>query len=181
MSAVSWEDFARLAGAPVTMTLRGRVESSDGVTERMTFVPPDNWRIEDDRGRLRYLANDTGHYQWPEAGGDEPACFQPRRPGFWHSGGSISTDLVRPRELTDPRDDDFTRPAGPVEQVTVLGRPAWQVLLLPPPRKPQPVWQVLDVESGVILAYRSPDGVPLLAFTELVAGAPVPPETFTTR
>lgn len=166
---VTWADFARLASAPVTLTMRGRVASADEPAEDLVFAPPDLWRVEDERGRLLYLANDAGHYQWRAAGG-QLACFQARRAGTWHGGGVNSTDLVRPRNLLSPGDDDFIRPVGSVEEVTVIGRPAWRVLLAPPPRKPQPVWQVLDVESGVTLAYQTPGGQTLLGFTSLATG-----------
>lgn len=164
VGTVTWDDFARLAGAPVTSALRGRTASADEPAERFLFAPPDLWRVEDDEGRLLYLANDVGHYQWRESSG-QVACFQPRRSGYRHSGGVNCTDLVRPRDLLTPRDDDFTRPIGPVEETTVIGRTAWRVLLAPPPRKPEPVWQVLDVESGVTLAYESPDGLTVVGFT----------------
>lgn len=166
VGTVTWDDFTRLASAPVTLALQGRVTSVDGPAERLIFAPPDFWRVEDDHGRLRYLANEIGHYQW-RAGNDEQACFQTRQPGYWHSGGVNSTGLVRPRDLLNPTDDDFTRPAGPVEEATFIGRPAWRVMLTPPPRKPQAVWQVLDVESGVTLAYQSPEGLTLVGFTSL--------------
>jgi hypothetical protein len=163
---VEWDEFARLASAPATVTLRGRVTSVDEPAERMIFAPPDFWRVEDELGRLRYVANDAGHYQW-RASGSGLACFQGRRSGYWHAGGVNSTTLVRARDLVNPVDDDFTRPAGPVVETTFIDRPAWRVMLAPPPRKPQPVAQILDVESGVTLAYQSPEGLTLVGFTEL--------------
>lgn len=177
MSSLSWDDFARLASAPVTLALQGRVASADEPPERLAFAPPDFWRVEDDHGRLRFLANDTGYYQWNALNRDRP-CFEARRPGYWQSGGVNSAGLVRSRDLLNPADDDFTRPAGSVEEVTVIGRRAWRALLVPPLRKPQPVWQVLDVESGVTLAYQSPDGLTLLGFTSLATGVEFPPDTF---
>lgn len=177
MGTVSWDDFARLASAPVTITLQGRVVSVDEPAERVIFIPPDFWRVEDDHGQLRYLANDTGHYQW-HASNDDQARFQRRRPGYWHSGGVNSTELVRSRDLVNPIDDDFTRPAGPVEEVAFIGRPAWRVMLAPPPHKPGGVWQVLDVESGVTLAYQSRDGQTLLGFTSLESYIEPPPGAF---
>ncbi len=62
VSIISWDEFAGLASAPVTRTLQGRVVSADEPAERVAFSPPDLWRVEDDHGRLRYLANETGHY-----------------------------------------------------------------------------------------------------------------------
>jgi hypothetical protein len=177
---ISWDDFARLAGAPVTVTVRGRVWSTDAAAaERVTFAPPDFWRVEDEGGRLRYLANDDGHYQWPAEGGPV-SCFQPRRPGDRYSGDTAGAYLIRPRELVRPDDDDFTRPAGPVEELLFLDRPAWRVLLTPPPRKPQPVWPVLDVASGVTLAYETVDGTNVVEFTSIVIDIEVTPETFMT-
>jgi hypothetical protein len=174
---VSWAEFAGLASAPVTVALRGRVASADEPAERLIFAPPDFWRVTDDHGRLRYLANETGHYRWRTSSG-ELAGFEERRPGCWTSGGVNCTDLVRARELVNPIDDDFTRPAGPVQEIVFIGRPAWRVLLAPPPHKPQPVWQILDVRSGVTLAYQSPDGPTLIAFTSLATDIDLPPETF---
>ncbi|WP_433291388.1 hypothetical protein ACQP2F_25350 [Actinoplanes sp. CA-030573] len=175
MSNVSWTQFARLVGAPVTVTLRGRVASADEPAERVCFAPPDLWRVTDDDGHLRYLANDDGHYTYPP--GETRACFQPRRKGFWHSGGTVCSALIHPRDLDDA-DDDFTRPLGAVEEIAFLGRVAWRVLLAPPARKPQPVWQVLDVASGVTLAYQAPDGQPLVAFTALETDVALPDGTF---
>lgn len=175
--AVTWADFVRLESAPVTTTVRGRVESMDDPSERVVFAPPDLWRIEDDGGRLRYLANDDGFHQWqPQT--SEIACFQPRRPGFWHSGGTVSPSLIRPRGLANPRDDDFTHPLGAVEEVDFLGRPAWQALLAPPARKPQPLLQTIDLESGITLAFQSPDGLLLAGFTSLETGFRPPGGTF---
>jgi hypothetical protein len=177
VGTVTWDDFARLASAPVALALRGHVAPADDPGEQVLFAPPDLWRVENEQGRLLYLANDAGHYQWRASGG-QLACFQERRPGYWHSGGVNSTNLVRPRNLLSPGDDDFTRPVGSVEEVTVIGRPAWRVLLAPPPRKPQPVWQVLDVESGVTLAYQTPDGLTLVGFTSLATGIEIPNGVF---
>src|SRR5262245_1257229 len=117
VATVSWDDFVRLASAPVTLALQGRVAFADEPAERLIFAPPDLWRVEDDHGGLRYLANDTGHYQWRASSG-ELACFQARRPGYWHSGGVNSTSLVLPRDLVNPIDDDFTQSIGPVEETT---------------------------------------------------------------
>jgi hypothetical protein len=177
VGTVTWDDFARLASAPVTLAVRGRVASADEPAEHLVFAPPDLWRVEDELGQLLYLANDAGHYQWRAADG-QPACFQARRAGTWHGGGVNSTNLVRPRNLLSPSDDDFTQPVCSVEETTVIGRPAWRVLLAPPPRKPQPVWQALDVESGVTLAYQTPDGQTLLGFTSLATGIAIPNGAF---
>jgi hypothetical protein len=175
---IRWDDFARLASVPVTISLQGHVHSTDtAATELVTYAPPDFWHIEDEGGHLRYLANDAGHYQWP-AGGGQLACFQPRRPGHWHSGDMTSPNLIRPRELVQPVDDDFTRPAGPVVEILFLGRPAWRVLFTPPPRKPQPVWQILDVASGVTLAYQSLDGTNAVEFTSFVTDIELSKATF---
>jgi hypothetical protein len=177
MGTVGWESFARLAGAPVTVTVRGEVRSADMTPyERFWFAPPDSWRIEDESGRLRWLANDAGYYR-PRSDG-AGAGFEPRQPGVWHSGDMTAPTLIRPRDLLRPIDDDFTRPLGPVEVVEFLGRQAWQVLLAPPPHKPRPVWQVLDAVSGVTLAYRDPDGAAVVEFTAIETGADVPADTF---
>ena len=178
MTGPRWGDFTQLASAPVTVTIRGEVRSIDTAPiEVLSYEPPDQWRIEDGAGNLCYLANETGHYQWPRGGGPL-ACFQPRQPGVWRSGGMTSPSLIKPRDLVHPQDDDFTRPAGPVEELTFLGRRAWRVLLAPPPRKPQPVWQILDVASGVTLAYQTPDGVGVVEFTTISTNLEFPPETF---
>ncbi len=178
MRDITWEQFALLASAPVTVALRGRVVSIDPPhVEWISHTPPDWWRIEDEDRRLRFMANESGHYTWP-AGRSEAACFQPRRPGYFTSGGMVSPSLVRPRDLLRPIDDDFSRPAGRVEELTFIGRQAWRVLLAPPAHKPQPVWHVLDVLSGVTLAYQTPQGVSVAAFTELETDVEFPPGTF---
>jgi hypothetical protein len=78
----------------------------------------------------------------------------------------------------DPGDDDFTRPVGAVEETTFIGRPAWRVVLAPPARKPQAVCQVVDVESGVTLAYQSPDGLTLVGFTSLETNVELASDVF---
>jgi hypothetical protein len=175
---VTWEQFALLASAPVTVALRGRVVSIDPPhVEWISHTPPDSWRIEDEDRHVRFLANESGHYLWP-AGRSGAACFQPRRPGYFSSGGMVGPSLVRPRDLLRPTDDDFSRPMSRVEEVPFIGRQAWRVLLAPPARKPQPVWQVLDVISGVTLAYLTTEGVSVAAFTELETDVELPPEAF---
>jgi len=179
LTAPTWRDFVALEGRPVSVTVRGTVRVDDGQTdtiERMTYAPPDHWRIEADDGTLRYLANDTGHVQYPRGGGPV-ACFQPRDAGHWQSGGTASPPLIRPRGL-DPLDDDFTRPIGPVRELTYLGRPAWQVVLAPPARKPYPMVQVVDVATGLTLAMQSLDGHLLLGFTAIETGITLPDDTF---
>lgn len=176
----SWARFAALASSPVTVAVRGAVctlETGPQAVEYVTFAPPDNWRIEDREHRLRYLANEVGHFQYP-AGGGPVACFQPRRTGWWHSGGMESPALIVPRNLTEPADDDFTRPTGPVEAITYLGRSAWRVTLAPPARKPQALVQVLDVASGVTLALESTTGACLIAFVDIETGVDPPDGTF---
>jgi hypothetical protein len=178
MGVVAWEEFAQIASAPVTKTVHGRVRSIDMTPyEQVSYAPPDYWRVEDEHGRLRYLANETGHYLW-RPGGRELAWFHPRRPGEWHSGDMTSHSLIHPRDLLGPLDDDFTHPAGPVQEVIFLDRPAWRVLLAPPPHKPEPVWQILDVTSGVTLAYQSPDGAAIAEFTGIETDVELPPEAF---
>jgi hypothetical protein len=176
--AITWDDLARLESAPVTTAVRGRVWSADDPPERVVFAPPDFWRVEDDAGWLRYLASDDGFHQWQPPEG-EVACFQPRRPGFWTSGGTTSPSLIRPRGLTNPRDDDFSRPLGAVEEVDFLGRRAWRVLLAPPARKPQPLLQTIDVESGITLAFQSREGRLLAGFTSLETGFEPSADSFT--
>jgi hypothetical protein len=170
----SWTEFAELASAPVTVTVRGRVRSTeDQTSEWVTFAPPDFWRIADADGTLRFLADAEGRYDW-SSGGEVPV-FTPRDPREFHWGGRFSPGLINPRALDG---DDFTRPGGPVEEVTFLGRPAWRVLLLPPPHKPHPILQFTDVATGITLATQSPDGAYFLGFTELETGIDLPPDAF---
>jgi hypothetical protein len=175
MTRPTWESFAELASAPVTVTVRGRVVGGDDGPEVFSFSPPDRWRVEDDDHRPLYVADDEARYQWADG---SFLSFEPRDPRSWISGGVECTGLIKPRELIHPIDDDFTSPAGPVEEVTFLGRPAWRLLLRPPPRKPQAVWQYLDVASGVTLAFRGWDGTPGVGFTAIETGVELPPGTF---
>lgn len=181
MTRPTWEQFARLASTPCSQTVRGTVTSAEtgtGTAEHVSFAPPDQWRIEDGEHCLRYLANHVGHFQYP-AGGGPVACFAPRRADYWHSGGMQSPSLIMPRDLMKPVDDDFTAPLGPIEEVSFLSRRAWRAVLAPPARKPHPVVQLLDVDSGVTLAYQSTDGQPILAFTGITIGEPLSADTFT--
>ena len=173
-----WQRFAELASAPVRTTVVGRVHSAEiGVTEHVTFAPPDRWRIADAAGRLRFLADDDAWYRYDEVG--TLAEFRPRSPGTWYSGMMESTTLIHPRDLlTSTHDYDFTAPLGPVDEVTHLDRAALRVTLAPPAHKPRPVVQYLDLASGVTLAYTTVDGEPLIGFTEIATGVALPPGTF---
>ena len=173
-----WQRFAELAGAPVRTTVVGRVHSTElGVTEHVTFAPPDRWRIADGVDRLRFLADADAYYRYDEDGA--LAEFRPRSSDTWYSGMMESPALIHPRHLVAPiDDDDFTAPLGPVEEVTYLDRAALRVTLAPPERKPRPVVQYLDLASGVTLAFTSTDGEPLIGFTEIAAGVALPPGTF---
>jgi len=172
-----WQRFAELASASVRTTVVGRVHSTElGVTEHVTFAPPDRWRIADGVDRLRFLADADASYRYDEDG--TLAEFRPRSADTWYPGMMESPALIRPRDLVAPIDDDVTAPLGPVEEVSFLDRAALRVTLAPPARKPRPVVQYLDLASGVTLAFTATDGEPLIGFTEIATGVALPPGTF---
>lgn len=47
--------------------------------------------------------------------------------------------------------DDFTHPTGPPREVSFLGRPAWEIELAPPARKPHPMQITVDKATGLVL------------------------------
>ncbi|PQP12597.1 hypothetical protein C5613_42755 [Rhodococcus opacus] len=78
--------------------------------------------------------------------------------------------LLRRRSAADWSGDDFTRPAGPVEETDFAGRRCWTVELAPPPNKPHPLRIWVDIESGQMLGYRSEQVGEGAQFVDLIVG-----------
>ncbi|MBF6326350.1 hypothetical protein [Nocardia cyriacigeorgica] len=86
--------------------------------------------------------------------------------------------LVQRRSAADWQGNDFTRPAGDVEEVEFAGRRCWTVELAPPPGKPHPLRIWVDVESGQMLGFHSEAAGRGARFVDLVVGADVHDDLF---
>lgn len=89
------------------------------------------------------------------------------------------SDLLVNRPATDWLGDDYTRPAGPVEDVTFLGRECWAVDLAPPPRKSGALRLTVDRESGAVLEERNDTAGFDVGYVELAVGPAIDPALFT--
>lgn len=86
--------------------------------------------------------------------------------------------LFNRRGATEWTGDDFTRPTGPPEEVTYLGRDCWAIELAPPERKPHPMQLVVDAETGMFLAQRVDAVGYSYSFAELSLGGELDDDLF---
>lgn len=149
----------------------GRVrvsESTHRVMRRGELI-----RRESLDGRPRAIVGETTMWIWLDDAG-LPTAF-PKASTAWGWDDHV---VVRPA-LSRWDGNDFTKPTGPVEPTTLLGRPAWSVELAPPRHKPFPITLVVDAETGVVLQERNDGFGSVVEWTELCLGADLPDELFT--
>lgn len=87
--------------------------------------------------------------------------------------------LLERRPASEWAGDDFTQPAGPVEEVDFTGRRCWTVELAPPPHKPMPLRIWVDIESGQMLGYRAEQAGVGAQFENPVIGEEIDDAVFT--
>ncbi|HEX8304877.1 MAG TPA: hypothetical protein VF612_08355 [Jatrophihabitans sp.] len=122
-------------------------------------------RLEHPDGRPSLIVGEERCWQFR---GDDPVPVEsPSSAVAYHGNG---TQLLHRREANEFTGDDFTRPTGPVEQTTFLGRPAYAVELAPPAHKPFPVQLVVDAETGLVLQQRNDGFAAVDEWTEFVVG-----------
>jgi hypothetical protein len=138
--------------------------------------------VESSRSRLRVGGTDgTMCFVWGKDtvwtwGSDGTVCARPRDYG---RVGSPVSELVTRRELDEWDGDDFTHPASSPAARTFLGRPAWEVTLLPPDRKPHPLTMVIDARTGMILSERNDAFTSVIEWTDLEVDVELDDERFT--
>jgi catechol 2,3-dioxygenase-like lactoylglutathione lyase family enzyme len=163
------------AGSP-RPSFAGMRTATDGVTEP---GPLRVWRdgarirIDESDGRPNFIAGDRSCWRF-EAGRAEPI----RSPASAARYGIRGTELLTRRDADEFLGDDFTRPAGPIEATTFLGRPAWGVELAPPAHKPYPMQLVIDAETGLVLQQRNDGFGSVDEWVEFVVGEAFPEGLF---
>jgi len=73
--------------------------------------------------------------------------------------------------------DDFTA-TGPARETEFLGRPAWEIELVPPPHKPHPLQMIIDRETGLVLREANASFETYHEWTELDMNSDLPDELF---
>lgn len=155
----TWSQAVGRMAAVGFASVRGRMVSQVPDSEQawvevwFWHVPPDRWRIEDDRG-LRDL--DDGQQRLIRDG-DGRIQRLPHTGLHWTQGHPVEL-LGRANAGHHPFGDpnDFSTPtAGPVE-VKVAGRQAWEFTVAPPPHKPSPLRLACDDETGAVVRMTSP-------------------------
>ena len=122
-------------------------------------------RLERPDGRPSLIVGDERCWQFR---GDDPVPVEsPNRVVVYQGNG---TQLLHRRLAGEFTSDDFTRPIGPVEETTFLGRPAYTVELAPPADKPFAIQVVVDAETGLVLQQRNDGFGSVDEWTEFVVG-----------
>jgi hypothetical protein len=103
---------------------------------------------------------------------------QPRTTRFNPAPDDLEFGSARPNEGRWTG-DDFTIPTGAERAVTFLDRPAWQVELGPPPRKPYPMQMTVDAATGLVLREGNDALGSFHEWTELNIDADLPDHLFT--
>jgi len=127
------------------------------------FKDRERYRVEALDGRLLTIRQPGRTYVFHED--DMPTRLDDDEDGTVYHGAH--GNVIRRRHPTDWRGDDFTRPAGPPRATTYLGRPAWEVELVPPAHKPSALVLTIDAENGMTLEQRSVEFGVLSRWTEL--------------
>ncbi|QCQ92324.1 LolA family protein [Rhodococcus sp. SGAir0479] len=131
-------------------------------------------RIETLDGRPVFITDGESAWQF-DGTGDPPLRSDARRVRYLGSG----RELLVNRPAHEWLGDDYTRPAGPIEETTFLGRDCWAVDLAPGPRKSGVLRIVVDRESGVELEQRNVAADVRVAYADLTIGEPVDAGLFT--
>lgn len=188
------EVLVTMADGP-SLPLRGVIRKTPDTPERINFayaadrepvvvgVGGGDVRVWRDRSRMRIETPDgrpvfitDGDSAWQFGPTDEPPIRSDARRVRYLGTGS---ELLSNRPAHDWLGDDYTRPAGPIEDVTFLGRDCWAVDLAPGPRKAGLLRIVVDRESGAVLEQRNDTADTGVAYTEITVGEPVGDEMFT--
>lgn len=132
-------------------------------------------RIETADGEPRAICDGTTLWRF-ESGSDVPV---EAAANAMRLIGTAERLLLR-RAAHEFAGDDFTRPTGPIGTTTFLGRPAWTVEFAPPLRKPYPLQQVVDQETGIVLQQRSDQaGLVIDEWLSIAVGEPIDDGLFT--
>jgi len=124
-------------------------------------------------GRPRAIVGETTMWIWLDEA-ELPTAF-PKASTAW---GWSDQQIVERPPLSRWDGNDFTRPTGPVEPTSLLGRRAWAVELAPPSHKPFPITIVVDAETGVVLQERNDGFGSVVEWTEITFDADLPDELF---
>ncbi|WP_031940197.1 hypothetical protein [Prescottella defluvii] len=189
-----------------SLPIRGVIRQTPDKPERINFayvgqtpmfvgVGGDDVRIWRDRSKVR-VENLDGHPLFITDGENAWRFDQPGQPPLRSTAERVrylgtGSELLVNRPAHDWLGEDYTRPAGPIEDLAFLGRDCWSVDLLPPPRKTGLLRMVVDRETGAVLQSGNVgeggndgnDGnAPAeiwVRYVELTVGDPIDPELFT--
>lgn len=152
--------FGALVGLMVLGT--GAVDTIDGIVRSIEDEgePERRWRVRR-RGDLRRVEDEDGNpesivgesYGWTSFDNEQVVYTALSQEGHGHHHapiGGIDVGGHRP-SFERWEGTDFTRPTGPVQATTFLGRPAWFVELAPPSHKPHPLQLTVDAATGLIM------------------------------
>ncbi|WP_207390436.1 hypothetical protein [Rhodococcus sp. ABRD24] len=187
------EVLVSMADGP-SLPIRGVIRKTENEPERINFafagdapmfvgIGGGDVRIWRERSKVRVETLD-GQPLFITDGITAWRFEQPDGPPLHSSAGRVrylgtGGELLINRPAHDWLGDDYTRPAGPIETVTFLGRDCWAVDLVPPPRKTGLLRMVIDRESGAVLSEGNDTAETRVAYIELSVGDPVDPELFT--
>lgn len=123
-------------------------------------------RVDTLDGRPVFRADGERVWQFG-ADGEPPIVAPARRLRYAGPGKQLLLLQTRPANEWAARNDDFTHPTDrPITTVTYLGRPAWEVELAPPQRKPFPIQLVVDQQTGTVLEVRNDGAAVRSSFVE---------------
>jgi hypothetical protein len=140
-----------MASAPTRLAgvVRARVDD-DGGTEFSYRVVRDGRRVRCTAmdGAVHVIAGTTT--VWARSDNSSKLIIETVNPHLVHVPDDYDFG-VRLFDWDRWQGDDFTEPVGGPNEVSMLGRPAWRVVLAPPPHKPEPMQIVIDQRTFLTL------------------------------
>jgi hypothetical protein len=128
--------------------VRVRVEDDGGTEFRYrVFRRGDLYRCESLDGSVHAILG--RHTRWVRRENDRGIWEGPRDP-FVGPPDDYEFGTARPH-ADRWEGDDFTVPTAAPAKVVVVGRDAWEIELAPPAHKSQPMYIVIDAETGLLL------------------------------
>lgn len=126
-------------------------EDSDDLTVYRVQKDRHRWRVETIDGQLVSVRNDEHVYSFGEDR-DLPGRGRAFDPPLNEQDQLVARPDPRHRSWSH---DDFSRPAEQPRDVTYLGRPSWEVTLLPPRHKEGALVRTVDASTGMLLEERN--------------------------
>lgn len=190
---VSWEKLLGhiVNGPAYEPPITGRIHSTEGYEQPMPKTPYFNipssthgqWRVLRDGVRMR-IENDDGTPMLITDGITVWRLMRRGQPPLKTGMASLPllgnglNLLTRPPAKYLNGSKSYTGIIGEIGDSSYLGRPVWTITLAPAPRKECSLHLSVDIETGIILHWRTDNNLEIYKWTEFSTSDAIPDELF---